>query len=121
MEFENLIKGEIVDNKTKIQTINSKKKNSVATATETSSEKKVEKEKAINEKEIRAAIDYANKQAKATKTSCEFTYHEKINRVSIKIRDDESNEIIKEIPAEETLEMIEKIWELSGIIVDKKG
>ena len=53
-------------------------------------------------------------------TSCQFGIHEGTNRVTIKIIDNETKDVIKEYPAEETLEMIEKAWELAGIMVDTK-
>ena len=57
---------------------------------------------------------------KQTKTKCEFSYHEETKRVSIKVIDEDTKEVIKEIPPEETLEMIAKMWELAGILVDEK-
>ena len=53
-------------------------------------------------------------------TVAEFGYHEGTNRVTIKIKDKETNEVIKELPPEKTLEMIEKAWELAGLLVDEK-
>lgn len=70
-----------------------------------------------SEEQLKKAIAYANKNIKM---DCEFTYHEKINRVSIKIFNSETKEVIREIPAEEALEMVEKFYEMAGIIVDEK-
>ena len=50
----------------------------------------------------------------------EFSYHEETKRVSIKVIDQDTKEVVKEIPPEETLEMIAKMWELAGILVDEK-
>lgn len=54
--------------------------------------------------------------------SCEAVYgfHDKTNRVTIKMVDKETKETIKEFPAEETLDLIAKAWELAGILVDEK-
>ncbi len=38
----------------------------------------------------------------------------------IKIVDKDTKEVIKEFPPEETLDMIEKVWELAGIMVDER-
>lgn len=70
------------------------------------------------ESQIRAAISEAN--FKATRTRCEFSVDDKTQRISIKVIDKESAEVIREIPAEESLEMLAKIWELAGILVDEK-
>ncbi len=70
--------------------------------------------------QIEAAIKSANRKARFGNTNAQFTYHEKTKRISIKIFDKETNELIKEIPPEETLEMISKMWELAGLLVDEK-
>ena len=49
-----------------------------------------------------------------------FGIHEKTNRVTIKIVDKESKEVLRELPAEKTLDMIAKVWELAGLLVDEK-
>ena len=49
-----------------------------------------------------------------------FGIHEATNRVMIKIVDKNTKEVIKEFPPEKTLDMIAKVWELAGIIVDEK-
>jgi flagellar protein FlaG len=53
-------------------------------------------------------------------TEAVFGIHDETNRVTIKIIDKDSKEIIKEIPPEKTLEMIAKIWEIAGLLVDEK-
>lgn len=70
-----------------------------------------------NEK-IKKAVTDLNKNM--ANTSCQFGMHEGTGRVTIKIVDKETKEVVKEFPAEETLEMIEKVWELAGIMVDEK-
>ncbi|MFQ7574438.1 MAG: flagellar protein FlaG [Lachnospira sp.] len=53
-------------------------------------------------------------------TVAEFGYNEPTNRITIKIKDKETDEVIKEIPSEKALEMLAKVWELAGILVDEK-
>ncbi len=43
-----------------------------------------------------------------------FGIHEKTNRITIKIVDKKTKEVIREFPPEETLDMIAKAWELAG-------
>ena len=69
---------------------------------------------------IKNAVEHANKTMRHSKTKCEFSYHEETKRVSIKVIDEETEEVIREIPPEETLEMISKMWELAGLMVDEK-
>ena len=73
------------------------------------------------ERKIKAAISHANAKIRHSgKTNCEFSYNEEIRRISIKIFDSETKEVIREIPAEETLEMVEKVMELAGVLVDER-
>ena len=71
-----------------------------------------------SESSIKKAVDDINK----SKTGAEaiFGYHEGTNRVTIKIVDKDTKEVKKEYPAEKTLDMIQKVWEMAGIMVDEK-
>lgn len=72
----------------------------------------------MSQEKIKKAIDTINKQL--SHTECQYGFHEKTNRVMIKIVDKDTDKVIKEFPPEETLEMIAKAWELAGILVDEK-
>lgn len=74
------------------------------------------------DKKLKDAISMANNKMKQSnpRTRCEFTYHEEMNRVSIKLVNKVTNEVVKEIPPEKTIKMIEKLWEVAGLIVDEK-
>ena len=79
-----------------------------------------EKEQDAMSSKIKDAVDKVNKKIVPTKTRCEFSYHEDTNRISIKVIDQVTEETIKEIPAEETLDMLSRIWELAGLLVDER-
>lgn len=49
-----------------------------------------------------------------------FGVHEDTNRIMIKIVDKDTKEVVKEFPPEKTLDMIAKVWEIAGILVDEK-
>ena len=68
--------------------------------------------------QIQKAVEEINK--KGNNTEAVFGIHEKTNRVTIKIVDKETKDVIKEVPAEKTLDLIAKAWELAGILVDEK-
>lgn len=72
------------------------------------------------ENHLKSVFSVANQKIRMTNTRCEFEYHDKTNRVSIKVIDKDTDEVVREIPPEETLEMVEKIWELAGLIVDER-
>ena len=67
---------------------------------------------------LKSAVEKIN----STTNSCEavFGIHEGTNRVTIKMVDKKTQEVIKEFPAEETLDLIARAWELAGIMVDER-
>lgn len=79
-----------------------------------------QKEEETISSKIKDAVDKVNQKIVPSKTRCEFSYHEDTNRISIKVIDQATEETIKEIPAEETLDMLSKIWELAGLLVDER-
>ena len=79
---------------------------------------KVVEEKSPTVNSIESAFSSAN--SKLSKTRCEYSYDEGTKRVSIKVYDKESDELIREVPPEKSLEMLQRIWELAGIMVDEK-
>ena len=74
-------------------------------------------QEATNEK-IRKAVEQIN--SNLGKAECRYSFHDQTNRVMIRIVDKETEELIKEFPAEDTLNMIAKAWELAGLLVDEK-
>lgn len=69
---------------------------------------------------IKSAIAEVNQKIKPTRTQCQFSYHEDSKRISIKVIDESTKEVIREIPPEKTLDMIAKVMDLAGILVDEK-
>ena len=78
-------------------------------------EERIEQE---NEK-VMKAISEMNKKM-TSNTEAVFGIHEDTNRITIKLVDKTTKETIKELPPEKTLDMIAKVWELAGIMVDEK-
>lgn len=75
------------------------------------------KEQPSNE-QIRKAVEQMNKNM--FNSEAVFGIHEGTNRVTIKIVDKDTKEVIKELPPEKTLDMIAKVWEMAGILVDER-
>jgi flagellar protein FlaG len=74
----------------------------------------------VSPDKVKNAISEINKKIRPTRTQCEFKYHEETKRISITVKDSDTDEVIKEIPPEKTLDMIAKTLELAGILVDEK-
>ena len=68
--------------------------------------------------QIRKAVDEINK--KAHNSEAVFGIHDATSRVTIKIVDKDTKKVLKEYPPEKTLDMIAKVWEMAGLLVDKK-
>lgn len=77
------------------------------------------KQKQPSDGTIRQALKDMNKKM-SNNTVAEFGIHEGTNRVMIKIKDKDTDEVIREVPAEKTLDLIQKAWEMAGILVDEK-
>ena len=71
-----------------------------------------------NYENIKRAVDNLNKNMK--NTSAIYGIHEGTNRVTIKIVDKQTKEVIKEFPPDKTLDMIARVWEMAGLMVDEK-
>ena len=67
---------------------------------------------------IRKAVEKQNKNL--PNSEAVFGIHEDTNRVMIKIVDKNTKEVIKELPPEKTLDMIARVWEMAGILIDEK-
>ena len=74
--------------------------------------------KEASQEQIRKAVSEINRAAMGTEAV--FGIHEATNRVTIKIVDKHTKEVIKELPPEKTLDLIAKAWEMAGILVDEK-
>lgn len=77
-----------------------------------------EQQQQTNAERIKKAVEQLNKNMDHSEAV--FGIHEGTNRVTIKIIDKETKETIKELPPEKTLDMIAKVWEMAGILVDEK-
>lgn len=78
-----------------------------------------QQEKQPSDSTIKQALKDMNRKM-SNNTIAEFGIHEGTNRVMIKIKDKDTDEVIREVPAEKTLDLIQKAWEMAGILVDEK-
>ncbi|MEE3392280.1 MAG: flagellar protein FlaG [Lachnospiraceae bacterium] len=69
---------------------------------------------------IDSAVSNLNYKIKPSRTRCEYSYDKPTRMVSIKVFDDVSGKLIREVPPEESLKMLQKMWEIAGILVDEK-
>ena len=72
-----------------------------------------------NNRSMVEAIEKANHIETGT-TECQFSVHEKTNQIMIKIVNQQTKEVIKEIPSEKILDMVANMCKLAGVFVDEK-
>lgn len=74
----------------------------------------------VGDEQLIKAIERANKALQGATTTFEFSIHEKTKQIMVKVLDKDSGKIIREIPPEKTLDLVAKMWELAGILVDER-
>lgn len=74
----------------------------------------------VGEEQLIRAINRAVKALESPTTSFEMKYHEQTKAVMIKVFNKETGELIREIPPEKTLDLVVKMMEIAGILVDEK-
>ena len=85
----------------------------------TSADANSEQQQQVTNEQIKKAVEKLNKNM-MSHSEAVFGIHEATNRITIKIIDKDTKKVIKELPPEKTLDMIAKVWELAGILVDEK-
>ncbi|MDP4093167.1 MAG: flagellar protein FlaG [Bacillota bacterium] len=78
------------------------------------------KELPVSEKVVIDAIEKANKAISGGMRRFEFSIHPKTKEIMVKVINSDTNEIVREIPPEKTLDMVAKFWEMAGIMVDER-
>ncbi|MFC7678559.1 flagellar protein FlaG [Paenibacillus sp. GCM10028914] len=75
----------------------------------------------LGEQQLVRSIDRAIKALQGPETMVEVNVHEKTQAIMIKVLNKETGEIIREIPPEQTLEIVAKMMEFAGLIIDERG
>ena len=81
-------------------------------------ESQTQESRVMDTEALKKRISDLNRQLNSTE--CQYGVDEITQRVTLKIVDKETKEVIKELPPEKTLKMIAKVWELAGLLVDEK-
>lgn len=73
------------------------------------------------DQELKKAVEKINKFFEDDHIKAEYSHHEKLKDLMIKIVNTETKEVILEIPPKKILDMVAKMCEMAGLIVDKKA
>lgn len=74
----------------------------------------------VGEGQLVKAIDRAIKALEGPSTSFEMKVHEGTHAIMVKVFNKETGELIREIPPEKTLDLVVKMMEFAGILIDEK-
>lgn len=77
-------------------------------------------EKSVQAGDLEKLVEGANKFFQLTTTHLHFQLHEELNKYYVQVKNSDTNEVIKEIPSKKFLDMVSKLQELAGLIVDEK-
>lgn len=75
----------------------------------------------VSAEEISQAIEKINKTLAPHNTRLEFSIHDKTKGIMVKVIDENTGEIIREVPPKKVLDMVAMTWDELGLIVDEKA
>lgn len=77
-------------------------------------------EKQSSKNDLEKEIAGINKWLQGSSSHLKFTLHDGLNEYYVQVINDETNEVIREIPSKKVLDMVAKMHEMIGLLVDEK-
>lgn len=74
----------------------------------------------ITQEKLKETVEKANQFLLGLKTQFDFKIHEGTGRTVVRLIDKQTHEVVKEIPPEKMLDILESVWDSAGILVDRK-
>jgi flagellar protein FlaG len=74
----------------------------------------------VGQEQIIRNIERAVKSLQGPQTTLDISIHDKTHDIMVKVLNKDTGEIIREIPPEKTLDLVAKMMELAGILVDER-
>lgn len=74
----------------------------------------------IGEEQLIRNIDKAIKALQGPETALDISIHEKTHDIMVKVLNKQTGEVIREVPPEKTLDLVAKMMEIAGILIDEK-
>ncbi|SEO57472.1 flagellar protein FlaG [Aquisalimonas asiatica] len=84
-------------------------------------ENKVQAGDPASRNEVQGAINQINEAVQLVRTDLEFSVDDDTGRAVVKVLESRSDEVIRQIPAEEILTIAENIEEMRGILFDDQA
>ena len=73
-----------------------------------------------NKEKLDEVIEGINAFMQPSHTSLKFELHEKLNDYYVTVIDDETKEVVREIPSKKMLDMYAAMKEFMGLVIDEK-
>ncbi len=73
------------------------------------------------EEKVGKAVDKLNKIIEDEDVYAKYEVHDKLNQIMVKLIDRNTNEVILEVPSKKILDMVAKMCEMAGILLDKRA
>ena len=80
-----------------------------------------DKNKGYREEDLAKAVDKLNKFLKDERTYAQYSIHEKLGDIMVKIINQDTKEVIMECPPKKILDLVAKMMEMVGVAIDKKA
>lgn len=74
----------------------------------------------VPREEVEKTIDKLNRLMGLFEKRMKFEVHEKANRIMVKIIDEKSGEVLREVPPKQILDILSSFAEYVGVLIDKK-
>ncbi|PIH58363.1 flagellar protein FlaG [Paenibacillus sp. LK1] len=92
----------------------------IRTAKEAYNKEKQGMNLSVGEELLIRNIDRAVKALQGPETTLDISIHEKTHDIMVKVLNKETGEVLREIPPEKTLDLVAKMMEIAGILIDEK-
>ncbi|NUU74822.1 flagellar protein FlaG [Paenibacillus xylanilyticus] len=92
----------------------------IKTAKEAYTKEKQGMNLSVGEELLIRNIDRAVKALQGPETTLDISIHEKTHDIMVKVLNKETGEVLREIPPEKTLDLVAKMMEIAGILIDEK-
>ena len=85
-------------------------------------QQEIKKEEKIKTKEeLQKLTEQLNKEMQPLNPDIKFSFNDKVDELVVDVVEKHSNRIIRKIPSDEALKIMQKMRELVGILFDNKG
>lgn len=78
-----------------------------------------ETSRVLTSDEVNEAVGKLNNALGAYSERVSFKYHEKTNRLIVRVIDSQTNEVVREIPPKDLIKLLEHLQEYMGMLVDE--